>query len=663
MKQFSPTRHGRSRLGFGALVLLFGGLANVPAASDEYLPASVRKVQTVLKGDAVTDPDLKVREETLKDLTSEKELRNSDLRTVLALTEWKDLDRNDKLRERDAAIRKGLIDRFEKWTRDLLTRTGPASRDSKLAAVAMIGEMGITVYRAVGEKKMSLAADFAPDLATLLKDPDADARVRIAAAEALGKINPEPEPATKALGELLVQGTPGERQAAAEGLAGMMRVLVPLIMNKSSAPIVEVGRTEAIRTAELVTNAVGPGLKQEDPRVRRSCLEALHLAAVLLGELGDVLPRDLPPPGRPPTTGERAKLAEYHREVDRTLMEVAPLAKALSEQVPNITHCLLQAGHPQVRYEASRTLSALGFARQRMLRKAAPLPAEKIGARPGRAGIQLAAAHATGLEQAPDKDDPLAPGLRQAVGSLSRLARDRRANLDVRLEALEALVLMGPLAAAATDTAIEVLNDPNSFIRWAAARLLGKIGAPDDPQLRKAAVTELTRRLDDSDLDVRKAVNITLGAYGSAAAPAGRELANQVAIGDKEIYAYVRQWPPAYGQGRRQEEYGDAEVKLVALRTLQQIGIEAIAQVMNPAPVIEAVRVALFNRDVRVREAAGLTLVQFGPAARSAVADLRQALSTEARLLVQEPETDRRDRHRAARQAIADAILAVTGEK
>src|SRR5262249_17972483 len=160
-----------------------------------------------------------------------------DLRAALALDSWKDLDRFDKLRAVDAGVRDGLIKRFEKWVGELLTRTGPHARDSKLAAVAMLGSMGINVYRAVGDKKVSLAARFAPDLETLLKDPDQ--QVRTVAALSLGQINPDPESATKALGNMLTSGTDADRRAAAEGLAGMMRVLVPLMMIKSSAPVVE----------------------------------------------------------------------------------------------------------------------------------------------------------------------------------------------------------------------------------------------------------------------------------------------------------------------------------------------------------------------------------------------------------------------------------------
>src|SRR5262249_34845368 len=160
----------------------------------------------------------------------------------LALDLWKDQERSasDKLRAVDKDVRDGLVKRFENWIGDLLTQKGPYARDSKLAAVAMLGSMGVNVYRGVGDKKGSLAAKFAPDLEKRLKAEDQ--AVRPVAALSLGQITPAPERATKALGDMMTSGTPADRRAAADGLAGMMRVLLPLMMSKTGTPVVEVGR-------------------------------------------------------------------------------------------------------------------------------------------------------------------------------------------------------------------------------------------------------------------------------------------------------------------------------------------------------------------------------------------------------------------------------------
>jgi HEAT repeat protein len=632
------------------------------AATDDFLPTVVREISMVLKADSKTEQDLENRRKSLENLTNPKTLPNSDLRAVLALDSWKDLDRSERLRAVDATIRESLIKRFDKWVTDVLNRPGAEARDGKVAAIAMIGSMGITMYRAVGDKKVSLAAQFAPNLEALLKDTDP--AIRELAALSLGQINPPPETATKALNEMLRTGTPRDRRAAAAGLMGMMNVLVPLIMNKSSQPVVEVGRAEAVQIAQFVTVAVNAGLTQENQEVRRFCLETIFLSATLLGELGDVLARDIPPSGRPPTSEEVGKIIEYRKELARTLQEVEPLSKALAEQVPAINRGLAPEVDPRVRFQASRAMSAICYARQKMLPKVPLLPGEKASAAPRPTGIQLVVAEEWLAQQPGEKQDVLTQALRQSVGPLSILIQDRNALVATRLDALESLVTLGPLAAPATDATINVLNDPNPFIRWAAIRVLGKIGTPEEPRLLALALKGLIRRLDDTDIDVRKATNTTLSIYGTEAAPASTALAEQVSITDKAIYDYLRTTSPAWGTKHRQEEYGDAEVKLAAMRTLTTIGINAITKdVKDPTPIVLAVCVGLRNRDVRVREAAAMTLAQFGPPAIAAVPYLKESLLMETAYLNQEPEQDRKEKNRASRQAMSDALLAITAQK
>jgi hypothetical protein len=141
-------------------------------------------------------------------------------------------------------------------------------------------------------------------------------------------------------------------------------------------------------------------------------------------------------------------------------------------------------------------------------------------------------------------------------------------------------------------------------------------------------------------------------------------LAEQVSITDKAIYDYLQMHAPAWGKTYTQADYGDAEVKLAAMKTLQSIGRDAIVKdVKDATPIVLAVTAALKNRDVRVREAAAMTLAQFGPVAVAAVNDLKQALLSETYYLNQEPEADRKERHRGVRQAMADALLAITAQK
>src|SRR5262249_11057629 len=126
---------------------------------------------------------------------------------------------------------------------------------------------------------------------------------------------------------------------------------------------------------ELASRTAGRGLRDPDPLVRLNCLEAIQTAATLLGELGEVLARDLPPAGRPPTTEELARLEQYTKEGEATLKEVAALATAMREQMPGVAACLSEKENPHVRLRASQTLAEIGYARQRISLKPYAQPA------------------------------------------------------------------------------------------------------------------------------------------------------------------------------------------------------------------------------------------------------------------------------------------------
>src|SRR5262249_23546033 len=150
----------------------------------------------------------------------------------------------------------------------------------------------------------------------------------------------EPEPATSALGKLLKSKNVADRQAAADGLATMLRVLLPVAMSKTSSPTVDVSRAESLKLGTLVVQEAGQGLNDSDTLVRRDCLYALQPGAAPLGELGEVLARDLPPPGRPATEDERTRLKQYYAETQNTIKEVKPLADALSSNAKAVAQNL-----------------------------------------------------------------------------------------------------------------------------------------------------------------------------------------------------------------------------------------------------------------------------------------------------------------------------------
>src|SRR5262249_51850803 len=153
------------------------------------------------------------------------------------------------------------------------------------------------------------------------------------------------------------------------------------------------------------------------------------------------------------------------------------------------------------------------------------------------------------------------------------------------LAAVDALETMG--GDAATPDVIRglvgALGDPYLFVRWQAARTLGKM---QPTELTEEIVPALAQRLQDEDLDVRLAAALALERVGP---PAARAV-------------------PARAEGTRRN---DPEMRVAALKALQGIGTASAAAV--PA-LVEA----MGNEDARVRRAAGQLLARLGPLARDA---------------------------------------------
>jgi HEAT repeat protein len=358
-----------------------------------------------------------------------------------------------------------------------------------------------------------------------------------------------------ALGKLLGDRETAVRRVAAEALVSQAR-------GAHDRP----GLVAAAACLAVVPVAA-ENAKDEDNEVRRSCLEAVKAAAAGLGSyIGQTMPSEplpvAPRPGRP-LPGGGANPAAPPWQVVRPATEV--LGKAVRPLLP-----LLASDKPAAqRVQVCEALEAIAAIRARLLRAAG--------------GTDALAAALGG------KEAPLLAGLKGAVGDLADCADDK--DVEVRLAALYVLEDLGPAAAPAVDKVVKGFKADDPFVRWAAARVLGKMA----PAEAKTAVPALAGRVGDENADVRVTALAALVRYGPDALDAIEKVAPKVKAGDEQ----TRLW---------------------AVRVLAAVGTDGRKQ--TTAPLIEA----LAAKEVPVRRTAVAALVRFGKPDQATTAALRAAL-------------------------------------
>jgi HEAT repeat protein len=503
-----------------------------------------------------------------------------DMRRALVLTEWKDtLGSPRTIQEIDQFYRTKLGHNF-KDALNLAVDKGDTT--SRLAVATMLGEIGASVRALTPTDLSGFGRELAPILIRLTTDRDA--MVRATAARALGRVNPMPGPAAAALKTLLEKGTVAQRRAAADGLVNL--VLVPSSLQKKGQTQtgVEASRTDVLDAAREAVAASGAALKDTDVQVRRLAIEAMFQAASAFRELvpDAYSPTSFPPRGRPLEPGEAQDIAKAHKKVEQDLAGFDPIIQAAKGQARTLAQALTDSDS-QVRERARQALEMYGNARLRMRRLAESVPELPTDA-PAVQKVRAA--------QKEGKQDDLTLAILPGLEVIQRGVRDP--NVQVRRSTLDFLESLEENSAPAIPAIVGALSDPDRFVRWAAARTLGKIG----PIRTEMTVPALARLLQDPDLDVSLIAQGTLRSFGFHAKAA----------------------VPALIEATR---VGDAEGRVGALQTLASVGAA------DAAVSIPAVIAALGNSDIRVRKAAAETLGSFGGSARVAVAPLRGLLQDE----------------------------------
>lgn len=571
---FRPARLGAAILG-GVLLVAGNGLA------DKLPPDPVEELRQALRAQGETH-DLGARVAALRTL--------GEMRRALS-AEWTvATEKSEDL----------LKNRFVEATRATL-RTGDVS--SKLAAITMLGEMGIS--GAGVDRGTVVARAFVKELTEIVAR--AEPRTSAAAAHALAKLGPrvktELRDAVNALGKLQKAPAHSQRLAAAESLIEVLQVL-----NRASASankLVVVDSGDLARAGQIVIPVAVQGLTDSDPLIRRRNMEAIHVASTFLTR--SIGPR-------------AAEITITQERLDQERIENAPVVSALVEAAPVLARALGDSD-AEVRHLAGRTLENMGTAREVLTRPLAPAPRvpakeEKTDTERGTEGPSIGTEEKDGLELAALREtlaqaagqDTLLPGLRAALPALVKAVHD--SDERVRLTAMDVLETLGSEAASAVPALSEALEAKSRFVRWAAARTLGKIGPVGKIA---SAVPGLTRLLEDPDLDVRLTAAGSLERLGPVAAMAVPSLTKSVGS-------------------------SDAVLRIAAIRAVVGIGTDAV-------PALPAVASTLADADPRVRKTAAEALGRFGPAARSAVEALTKALD---------------DADGDVRKAASDALLSVT---
>jgi HEAT repeat protein len=242
--------------------------------------------------------------------------------------------------------------------------------------------------------------------------------------------------------------------------------------------------------------------------------------------------------------------------LEKERAELLPLILVLKDQALGLIGGLSDSD-PQVRLSARRALENVAIARYELARRGPPTPTLS---HPGGGSTGAVSTARTAAS------DPLLDALGAPLATLATGAY--HPDVHVRLAVIDILESLGPAAAPAARALVRALTDPDRFVRWAAARTLGKIA----PAEAESVVPALARLLGDPDPDVRLAAAAALERYGPPARTALPDL----------IAALKAQ---------------DADFRLSAIRALRSIGLEE-------RPAIPALNAAASDPDPRVRQLA-----------------------------------------------------------
>jgi HEAT repeat protein len=540
-------------------------------------------------------------------------LKRLENRTRYYLSEGRNADR--------VAAANMISDTMNSSRRQDISQFRPPGSSAAVPGVLVSTEKDITPSsRYLRQRLRALSGDLEKMIA------DSDTQVRVAAIRALTDLEIAPAEVVARLKPLLTtqEMDAPTRRAAAEGLGHILEVYSGQMDKSRPLPY--------LKAMEQVLTAAADGLTDEDALVRRGSLESCQRAALVLEELAS----------DPLASSDR--LVVFRPTLSVVLSTLPKINAAARDRVPELrvgaSHVLetFALTVQRMRYQEPLLMPTIDrnisppqpnkepskFKKQGALpspREASPVvtldrPIQLVEVPQARVAHQSSPIQTVAYRfQKPDELPPPAalvgdPGIQGTINTM--IENLKHADYRVRLAAVDTLETYGRLAAPAIPALVEALSDYNKFVRWSAARTLGRL----NPRRADEVVPGLMRLLDDrEDPSVRIAAAKALELYGEHAKKAVPLLARVINRGDKE---YI----------------------MAILATIQGIGTDA-------APALPNVAWILSDRThpPSVRKEAANTLGRFGSLAKDQLPILRDVMNND-------PDED-------VRNAASMAVLAV----
>lgn len=520
-------------------------ISHADPGSSESIRQLRRSLSTPAHDLASRADDLRVQTASIKQIT--------ELAEALALPEWRDLDVDEAIAAVDRQYRGQLTERFATSVHTVLQE---GDSFSQVVVIDLVARLGTGVRRAGSDE--NLARTFTERLAERTRSDDP--RVREAAMRALGQINPNPVIAVPALARLMQAQDEPTRRLAAQTLEKMAVAVVELTSRSRNLSGPRLNFLDAARLGCAIVPVVGNGLLDRDAAVRHASMGAITVSSAALSKLILISPAP-------------AQASDSSTAWD----ELVPMLLSLQECCPTVAAMLLDPNE-NARQQALNALQEIALLRQRLRRRFSSVP-----------------------------EDPLLAGLVSALDPLAASLSQR--DVAVRRNTLTILETLGPAAAPVVPALVLATHDSDRFVRWAAARTLGKI-APKAPE---QAVPALVRLLEEADPDVRLAALMALEHFGSAAESGSAQLVRILRRRDSlEMRTAAIRVLSALGEPgvkllvpELQNMLGDSDesIRLLATQKLGQLRSAAL-------PAVESLRQIRFDQDPRVQQAAGTAILQ-----------------------------------------------------